>query len=108
MAAEPILPEALGSPRTIVTDRLRSCRAAFSSLGMAGRQDTARWLNNRAENSHQPFRRRERSMQRFRSGATLQKFASIHAAIHDQFNLDRHLTRRADFRQRRDAALAEW
>ena len=54
-----------GSPRTIVTDRLRSCRAAFSNLGIAGRQDTTRWLNNRAENPHQPFRRRERSMQLF-------------------------------------------
>ena len=96
------------SPRSIVTDRLRSYRAALSDLGIAGRQDTTRWLNNRAENSYQPFRRRERSMQRFRSPATLQKFVSVHAAIHNHFNLDRHLTRRTDFRQRRDAALAEW
>jgi putative transposase len=97
-----------GSPRTIVTDRLRSYRAALSDLGVGDRQDTSRWLNNRAENSHQPFRRRERSMQRIRSDATLQKFISVHAAIHNHFNLDRHLTRRTDFRQRRDAALAEW
>ncbi|WP_281020098.1 IS6 family transposase [Minwuia sp. IMCC3060] len=96
------------SPRSIVTDRLRSYRAALSDLGIAGRQDTTRWLNNRAENSYQPFRRRERSMQRFRSPATLQKFVSVHAAIHNHFNLDRHLTSRTDFRQRRDAALAEW
>ena len=98
----------LGSPRSIVTDGLRSYRAALSDLGIAGRQDTARWLNNRAENSHQPFRRRERSMQQFRSPATLQKFVSVHAAIHNHFNLDRHLTRRTDFRQCRDAAFAEW
>jgi putative transposase len=97
-----------GSPRTIVTDRLRSYRAALSDLGIAGRQDTTRWLNNRSENSHQPFRRRERSMQLFRSDATLQKFVSVHAAIHNHFNLDRHLIRRTDFSQSRDAALAEW
>jgi putative transposase len=97
-----------GSPRSILTDRLRSYRAALSDLGIAGRQDTTRWLNNRAENSHQPFRRRERSMQRFRSPATLQKFVSVHAAIHNHFNLDRHLTSRTDFSKRRDAALAEW
>lgn len=97
-----------GSPRSVVTDRLRSYRAALSDLGIATRQDTTRWLNNRAENSHQPFRRREQSMQRFRSPATLQKFVSVHAAIHNHFNLDRHLSHRADFKQRRDAALADW
>ena len=97
-----------GLPRTIVTDRLRSYRAALSELGIAARQDTTRWLNNRAENSHQPFRRRERSMQRFRSPAALQKFASVHAAIHNHFNLDRHLIRRTDFTRHRDAALADW
>lgn len=97
-----------GSPRTIVTDRLRSYRAALSELGIGGRQDTTRWLNNRAENSHQPFRRRERSMQRFKSAATLQKFVSVHSAIHNHFNLDRHLSNRADFKQCRDAALVNW
>ncbi|WP_366918439.1 DDE-type integrase/transposase/recombinase [Hyphomonas sp.] len=97
-----------GSPGAIVADRLRSCRAALSDLGVGDRQDTSRWLKNWAENSHQPFRRRERSMQRFRSDATLQKFVSVHAAIHNHFNLGRHLARRTDFRQRRDAALAEW
>jgi putative transposase len=97
-----------GSPRTIVTDRLRSYRAALSDLGFVGRQDTTRWLNNRAENSHQPYRRRERSMQLFRSDASLQKFVAVHAAVHNHFNLDRHFTRRTEFRQSRDAALAEW
>lgn len=96
-----------GSPRTIVTDRLRSYRAALSYLGITRREDTAKWPNNRAENSHQSFRR-ERSMQRFRSDLTLQKFVSIHATIHNHFNLDRHLSRRTDFRQRHDAELAEW
>jgi putative transposase len=97
-----------GSTRTIVTDRLRSCSAAFSNLGIAGRQDITRWLNNRAENSHQPFRRREQAMQRFRSDATLRNFVSVHAAIQDHFNLDRYFARQTEFRQRRDAALAEW
>ncbi|MEQ8827106.1 MAG: IS6 family transposase [Parvibaculum sp.] len=97
-----------GSPRTIVTDRLRSYRAALSELGAGSRRDTARWLNNRAENSHQPFRRRERSMQRFRSPGMLQKFVSTHTAIYSHFDLDRHLSRRPDFKQRRDSALADW
>jgi len=97
-----------GLPRTIVIDRLRSDRAALSNLGIGGRQETARWLNNRAENSHQLFRRRERSMQRFRGAATLQKFVSIHATTRNHFNLDRHLSRRPDFKQRRDAVLADW
>jgi putative transposase len=97
-----------GSPRTIVSDRLRSYHGAHSDLGITGRQDTTRWLNNRGEKSHQRCRRREQSMRRFRSPATLQKFASAHAAIHNHFKLDRLLTLRINFRQSRDAALAEW
>jgi putative transposase len=61
-----------GSPRIIVTDRVRSCRAALSVLGIRGRQDTTNWLNNRAEKSHQPFRRRDRSMQRSLTGIVCQ------------------------------------
>ncbi|MEW5703579.1 MAG: DDE-type integrase/transposase/recombinase [Pseudomonadota bacterium] len=67
-----------------------------------------RWLNKRAENSHQPFRRREGAMARFRDIKTLQKFASAHASIHNHFNLDRHLNRRETFKENRAAALAEW
>ena len=66
-----------------------------------------RWLNNRAENSYQPFRRREGAMLKFRDVKTLQKFASIHASIHNHFNLERHLNRRDKFKQDRAAALAD-
>ena len=97
-----------GHPETIVTDRLRSYRAALKALKMEQRQETGRWLNNRAENSHQPFRRREGAMARFRDTKTLQKFAAIHASIHNHFNRERHLTRREIFKKTRSAALAEW
>ena len=72
-----------GRPRKIVTDRLRSYRAAMKVIGIASDQVCGRWLNNRAENSHQPFRRRERAMAKFRDIKTLQKFASVHASIHN-------------------------
>jgi len=97
-----------GRPGAIVTDRLRSYGAAMKVVGVSDRQECGRWLNNRAENSHQPFRRREEAMSRFRDLKTLQKFASTHASIHNHFNLERHLTPRETFRQNRSAALAEW
>jgi len=97
-----------GQPRSIVTDRLRSYRAAMKLVGVADRQDCGRWLNNRAENSHQPFRRRERLMARFRDIRTLQKFAAVHASIQNHFNLERHLNRRHLFKLNRSAALADW
>ena len=71
-------------------------------------QACGRWLNNRAENSHQPFRRREGAMARFRDIKTLQKFASAHASLHNHFNQDRHLNHRDIFKQNRSTALAEW
>jgi putative transposase len=97
-----------GRPRSIVTDRLRSYRSAIKIIGNVSNQECGRWLNNQAENSHQPFRRRERAMQRFRTVRALQKFAAVHASIHNHFNHDRHLNRRDIFRQNRSAALAEW
>jgi putative transposase len=97
-----------GRPRIIVTDRLRSYGAAMKVIGNTDRQKTGRWLNNRAENSHQPFRRRERTMLRFKSAKTLQKFASVHSSIHNHFNLERHLTDRQTFKLNRTAALEEW
>jgi putative transposase len=97
-----------GRPSTIVTDRLRSYGAAIKVIGIVGRQQCGRWLNNRAENSHQPFRRREGAMARFRDIKTLQKFAAVHASIHNHFHHDRHLNRRDIFKQNRSAALAEW
>ncbi len=97
-----------GRPRSIVTDRLRSYRAVMKMIGNVTSQECGRWLNNRAENSHQPFRRREGAMARFRVIKTLQKFAAAHASIHNHFNQDRHLNRREIFKQNRAAALAEW
>ena len=97
-----------GRPEIIVTDKLRSYHAAMQVIGNAERQETGRWCNNRAENSHQPFRRRERAMAKFRSVKSLQKFASIHASVHNLFNQERHLYSRENFKFNRTAALAEW
>ena len=80
----------------------------MKEIGNAGVQETGRWLNNRAENSHQPFRRRERAMLRFRRMHTLQKFSSVHASVHNHFNHERHLVSRDIYKARRSAALAAW
>src|SRR6202142_4518390 len=97
-----------GRPQSIVTDRLRAYPAAMKEIGAADRHEVGGRLNNRAENSHQPFRRRERAMLRFRSMKTLQKFSSVHAQVHNHFNLERHLVTREVYKQRRSAALREW
>jgi putative transposase len=97
-----------GRPRAIVTDGLRSYGAALKTIGATDRQVTGRWLNNRVENSHLPFRRRERAMSRFRRMKTLQKFSSVHAQVHNHFSQERHLVSREIYKQRRSAALAEW
>lgn len=96
-----------GRPEVIVTDRLRSYGAALKEIGAADRQETGRWLNNRAENSHLPFRRRERAMLRFRRVRSLQKFASVHASIYNLFNSERIINSRLNFKLSRAAALAE-
>jgi putative transposase len=88
-----------GRPETIVTDRLRSYGAALKDLGRGDDREMGRWLNNRAENSHLPFRRRERAMLRFRRMHTLQKFASVHASVHDHFPAERHLQDRNAYKQ---------
>ncbi len=97
-----------GQAKAIVTDRLGSYGTAMKAMGIVERQECGRWLNNRAENSHRPFRRREGAMAKFRDVKTLQKFASVHASIHNHFNQGRHLNRRDIFKQNRSAALAEW
>jgi putative transposase len=97
-----------GRAGAFVTDKLRSYGAALKDLGVADRQETGRWLNNRAENSHLPFRRRERAMQRFRRLRSLQMFASAHASVTNHFNHERSLSSRNVFKQNRAAALAEW
>ena len=95
-------------PESIGTDHLRSCGAALKDLGRGDDREMGRWLNNRAENSHLPFRRRERAMLRFRRMRTLQKFASAHASVHNHFPTERHLQNRDHFKQSRATALAEW
>jgi putative transposase len=97
-----------GRPEVVVTDRLRSYGAALKEIDALARQKTGRWLNNRAENSHLPFRRRERAMQRFRRMRSLQMFVSVHASVTNHFNLERSLTSRSHFKLNRTAALAEW
>ena len=97
-----------GRPKTIVTDGLRSYGAALKEIGGTERQEVGRWRNNRAENSHQPFRRRERAMLRFWRMKTLQTFASVHGTVHNHFNQERHLVSRETYKQRRSAALAQW
>lgn len=113
--AVPSLPTALkqalkrhGKAEKIVTDGLRSYLAAMKELGNPDRREMGRWLNNRCENAHLPFRRRERAMQRFRRLKSLQKFASVHASLHNHFNSERHLVDRKTYKERRSAALAEW
>ncbi|MEE4187588.1 MAG: IS6 family transposase [Roseobacter sp.] len=97
-----------GRPNAIVTDLLRSYGAALKAIGAENLQETGQWLNNRAENSHLPFRRRERAMQRFRRMRSLQMFVSVHASVQNHFNQERHLYSRQNFKLNRAAALAEW
>ena len=97
-----------GSPCSVVTDGCGAYSAAMKEIGAVDQHEVGRRLNNRAENSHQPFRRRERAMQRFRSMKTPLKFGSVHAQVHNQFNQERHLVTRQVYKQRRSAALAEW
>ena len=97
-----------GRTETIVTDGLRSYPAAIRQLGILDRREMGQWLNNRAENSHLTFRRRERAMLRFRRMKTLQKFVSVHASFHNHFNSQRHLVDRPTYKLHRSTALAEW
>ena len=97
-----------GRPKAIVTDGLRSYGAALKDLGAADLQESGRWSNNKIENSHQPLRRRERAMTRFRRMKTLQKFAAVHSQLHNHFNQKRHLVSRKIYKERRAAALAAW
>ena len=97
-----------GRPEQVVTDKLPSYKSALRELGIVRRQETGRWLNNRVENSHQPLRRREKIMGKFRRSKSLQKFAAIQSSVHNHFNQERHFYRREDFKENRSAALAEW
>ena len=95
-------------PDRLITDDLRSYGAAARDLGIEHRHERGQWKNNRAENSHQPTRRRERMMQRFKSPGSAQKFLSTHAAVNNTFNVQRHLTSAQTHRTFRAAALNSW
>ncbi len=96
------------APDVLVTDKLRSYGAAKSEMGLSARHKQGLRKNNRAENSHQPARRRERKMQRFKSPGSAQRFLSVHAAVHNTFNVQRHLTSRNSLRVLRDEAFRTW
>ena len=95
-------------PDAIITDRLRSYRAALREVGGTGLHQAGRWLNNRAQNSHLPFRRREPAVLRFRQMRSLQKFTTVHSVVYNPFNLRRPLCSRDNFKLNRTAALAQW
>jgi putative transposase len=95
-------------PDKPITDELRSYAAAAGHLGIAKRHERGRWRNNRAENSDQPTRRRERKMQSFKSPGAAQKFLSTHAAAYNTFNVQRHLTSAKTHRAFRATAKQTW
>ncbi len=97
-----------GKPNLIVTDILRSYRAAMKVIENQEDQEAKRWKNNRCENSHLPFRRREYGMLEFRRMRSLQKFVSIHASVFNHFNKESHLNSRDTYKVQRQAALVEW
>jgi putative transposase len=96
------------APEAIVSDKLRSYGAAIRELGLSARHEQGKRQNNRAENAHQPTRRRERKMQRFKSSGSAQRFLSAHAAVHNTFNVERHLISRKTLKAFRTAAMDQW
>jgi putative transposase len=96
------------APKSVVTDRLGSYAAAFRQIGLCAHHDQGLRANNRAENSHQIVRRRERKMQRFKSPGSAQRFLSVHAAVHNTFNVQRHLISRSTLRTFRTDAMTHW
>ena len=96
------------APDELVTDKLGSYGAARRDLGLSARHEQGLRKNNRAENSHQPLRRRERKQQRFKSPGSAQRFLSAHAAVHNTFSLQRHLVSRGILRLFRAEAEQAW
>jgi putative transposase len=95
-------------PRRLVTDKLRSYRAARRNTMPSVVHDTARYANNRAEVSHQPTRQRERQMRSFKSPEQVQRFLSVHGIIQNLFRVGRHLVSSANHRMLRDRSFAVW
>src|SRR6516164_8630569 len=95
-------------PTVVVTDKLRSYGAALRKLGFSQRHEQGLRANNRAENAHQPVRRRERKMQGFKSAKSAQRFVSVHAAVYNTFNVQRHLISRPTHRRFRSTAYQCW
>ena len=96
------------APKTIVTDKWKAYAAAFRNLGLVGFHHQAKWKNNRIEGSHVRIRKRERTMQGFRSPGSAQRFLSIHAAFYNHFNTRRHLISASEHRALRNQALTSW
>ena len=96
------------APKLLVTDKLRSYACAFRRLRLNCPHDQGLRKNNRAENSHQAVRQRERKLQRFKSASSAQRFLSMHAAVHNTFNLQRHLISRSTLRIFRAEATNQW
>ena len=96
------------APTRVTTDKLRSYQAAFRILGLSADHITDKQANNRAENSHQPVRRRERKQQRFKSPGSAQRFLNIQSAVYNTFYVQRHLQKRSNFKRFRTDAFREW
>jgi transposase-like protein len=96
------------APKILVSDKLRSYTAAVRHLRLTCRHEQGLRKNNRAENSHQAVRRRERKLQRFKSARSAQRFLSMHGAVYNTFNFQRHLVSRSSLRTFRAEATAEW
>ena len=96
------------TPSRLVTDKLRSYPPAFRDVALTAEHIHSHRANNRAENSHQPVRRRERKLQRFKSPGSAQRFLSIHAAIYNTFTHQRHLNRRHFYKELRIASFDVW
>ncbi len=96
------------APVVVVTDKLRSYSSAFRDLGLSARHEQGLRQNNRAENSHLPVRRRERKLQRFKSPGSALRFLSVHAAVYNTFNLQRHLISGRTLRAFKAKAAEQW
>ena len=104
-----LLKSAATPPRVMITDKLRSYGAARAKMGLCVEHRQHKGLNNRAENSHQPTRRRERIMKRFKSARQAQRFLSVHDQVANLFHIPYPESATADFRRAsRERAFAAW